>query len=255
MHGDGGLAARRRSPRTARGDGPCTAANSAHADSLLDRHVHVAAVHVVEVDDVGLQSLQAPIDGLAYVGGIATDADLARSAIGRISWMLGPAARLRRGGRRSAWRSALLLLPVVDAAVSMNTPRSTDRCSVASDSMSSTSPYTGVNAGTKPTVLTVNWSPSLTAGTELACLSLTFLRLGVRSSVSTAPSVSASRRLHIQPPFVAFCSARHHHADAGGPAVTVLQLQSPFAHGASALWPVKYITNGGIDADRGRIAK
>ena len=36
------------------------------------------------------------------------------------------------------------------------TPRSTARCSVASDSVSSTSPYTGVSAiAPKPTALTV----------------------------------------------------------------------------------------------------
>ncbi|CAM5716444.1 hypothetical protein SGRIM128S_09237 [Streptomyces griseomycini] len=38
------------------------------ADGLLDRHVHVAPVHVaVEVDDVGLQPPQTRLDGLAEV--------------------------------------------------------------------------------------------------------------------------------------------------------------------------------------------
>src|ERR1700736_534716 len=49
------------------------------------------------------------------------------------------------------------------------TPRSTQRCSVASDSVSSTSPETGVNAiAPKPIALTDNSSPSVTTGTELA---------------------------------------------------------------------------------------
>src|SRR3954447_20697777 len=55
-------------------------------------------------------------------------------------------------------------------AVSMNvTPRSTVRCSVANDSASSTSPYTGVSAmAPKPIALTVNSSPNSTVGTVLA---------------------------------------------------------------------------------------
>jgi hypothetical protein len=53
-------------------------------------------------------------------------------------------------------------------AVSMNvTPRSTVRCSVASDAASSTSPYTGVSAmPPKPIALTDNSSPSSTVGAE-----------------------------------------------------------------------------------------
>src|SRR4051794_5836333 len=68
-------------------------------------------------------------------------------------------------------------------AVSMNvTPRSTVRCSVASDSVSSTSPYTGVRAiAPKPIALTDNSSPSLTAGTELAAVMILPFRFGGRS--------------------------------------------------------------------------
>src|ERR1700694_4473883 len=46
------------------------------------------------------------------------------------------------------------------------TPRSTQRFSVASDSVASTSPYTGVNAiAPKPIALTLNSSPKVTVGT------------------------------------------------------------------------------------------
>src|ERR1700754_94814 len=49
------------------------------------------------------------------------------------------------------------------------TPRSTAACRVASDSVSSTSPYTGVNAmAPKPIALTVNSSPNFTVGTVFA---------------------------------------------------------------------------------------
>jgi hypothetical protein len=58
------------------------ATNFGHsADGFLDRHVHVAAVPVVEVDQVGLQPLQALVDALAHVGGVAADADPACSAV------------------------------------------------------------------------------------------------------------------------------------------------------------------------------
>ena len=51
------------------------------ADGFLDRHVRVAAVHVVQVDDVGLQSLQALVDALPHIGGVAAGADPASGAI------------------------------------------------------------------------------------------------------------------------------------------------------------------------------
>jgi hypothetical protein len=41
------------------------------ADGFLDRHVRVASVHVVEVDDVGLQPLQAFVDAPVDIGGVA----------------------------------------------------------------------------------------------------------------------------------------------------------------------------------------
>ncbi len=43
------------------------------ADGLLDRHVHIAPVHVVEADHVGLQAPQARLDGLADVGRVVAD--------------------------------------------------------------------------------------------------------------------------------------------------------------------------------------
>jgi hypothetical protein len=55
------------------------------ADGFLDRHVHVTAMHVVQVDDVCLQPLQAFVDALAHVRGIAPHTDPARRAVGGIA--------------------------------------------------------------------------------------------------------------------------------------------------------------------------
>lgn len=44
-----------------------------HADGLLDRHVHIAAVHVVEVDGVDAETLEAGVDTGADVRGIVVD--------------------------------------------------------------------------------------------------------------------------------------------------------------------------------------
>ena len=46
-------------------------------DGLLDRHRQVAAMHVVEVDDVGLEAVQTFVDALAYVGGVAARGEAA----------------------------------------------------------------------------------------------------------------------------------------------------------------------------------
>ena len=64
------------------------------ADGLLDRHGQVAPVHVVEVDDVGLQPVEALVDALPHVGGVA-----ARGGLGR--------RRGRPGCRRcrTSWRA------------------------------------------------------------------------------------------------------------------------------------------------------
>src|SRR6476659_6893667 len=62
------------------------------------------------------------------------------------------------------------------------TPRSTSLFNVASDSVSSTSPYTGVNAiAPNPIALTDNSSPSVTAGTEFALVMILPSRFGGRS--------------------------------------------------------------------------
>src|SRR4029077_2022162 len=61
-------------------------------------------------------------------------------------------------------------------------PRSTALFNVASDSVSSTSPYTGVNAiAPNPIALTDNSSPSVTAGTEFALFMILSSRFGGRS--------------------------------------------------------------------------
>src|SRR6476660_5981174 len=62
------------------------------------------------------------------------------------------------------------------------TPRSTALFNVARDSVSSTSPYTGVNAiAPNPIALTDNSSPSVTAGTEFALVMILPSRFGGRS--------------------------------------------------------------------------
>jgi hypothetical protein len=55
------------------------------ADGFLDRHGQVTPVHVVQVNDVGLQPGQAFVDALAHVGGVAADGRPARGAVGRVA--------------------------------------------------------------------------------------------------------------------------------------------------------------------------
>ena len=55
------------------------------AHGLLDGYVAVAAVHVVQVDHVGLQSLQALVDALPHVRGIAASVELACGTVGGVA--------------------------------------------------------------------------------------------------------------------------------------------------------------------------
>src|SRR6202042_2430504 len=55
------------------------------ADGLLDRHGQVTPVHVVQVNDVGLQPGQAFVDALTHVGSVAADRPPARGAVCRVA--------------------------------------------------------------------------------------------------------------------------------------------------------------------------
>jgi hypothetical protein len=61
----------------------------------------VAPVHVVQVNDVGLQSGKAFVDALTHVGGVAADGRPARDAVGRVADMPNLVASVT-SSRRSA---------------------------------------------------------------------------------------------------------------------------------------------------------
>ncbi len=99
--GRGGCA--RGAPRTARESAPCPARPAGHrADRVLDRHIGVDAVLVIEVDDIDAEPLQAGLAGLLHIFGAAVDAVRRRpgSGSGRTWWRArpgraGPSARGR----------------------------------------------------------------------------------------------------------------------------------------------------------------
>ena len=55
------------------------------ADGFLDRHGQVTPVHVVQVNDVGLQPGKAFVDALTHVSSVTADGPPARRAVCRVA--------------------------------------------------------------------------------------------------------------------------------------------------------------------------